>query len=257
MTFERIVIPNSTATINVTYNGFTPQAQTAFQQAVDIWQTLIVSPITINVTANWQPNPKPANLGSAKPAKFETNFAGTPLANVQYPAALANSIANQDLDTTQVDIETNFNSNRTDWYFGTDGNVLTDQCDLVSVVLHELGHALGFTNSFKFDDRVEQPTNGQGSRENPSNVFDQLIENAANQNLTDSTLFPNGSVQLGNELIGNNLFLNSPTTGIVNNGNRVRLYAPATWEGGASVVHLDENTYNNTINALMTPFFRA
>lgn len=163
MAFERIVIPNRTATINVTYNGFTPQAQAAFQLAVDIWQTLIVSPIAIQVQANWISNPSPINLASASPAKFETNFANAPLNNIQYPAALANSLAGRDLDTAQVDINTDFNSNRTDWYLGVDGDVPTGQFDLVSVVLHELGHALGFTGSFSFDDRAGQPTSGQGS----------------------------------------------------------------------------------------------
>ena len=255
MAFEHIVIPNSTATINVTYNGFTPQAQTAFQRAVDIWQTLIVSPIVINVTATWQPNSDPNNLGSASAAKFETNFTNAPLTNIQYPAALANSLAGQDLDTAQVDINTNFNSNRTDWYLGVDGNVPIGQFDLVSVVLHELGHALGFDNSFNFDDRPALPTSGQGSRDNNPKIFDQFTENGANQNLTDATLFPNNSTQLGNELISNNLFLDSPTTGTVNNGNPVRLFAPNPWRGGSSTVHLDEGTYNNTIDALMTPSF--
>src|SRR5262245_40681999 len=36
-----------TATITVTYNGFSPQAQTAFQEAVNIWQSILTSPVTI------------------------------------------------------------------------------------------------------------------------------------------------------------------------------------------------------------------
>jgi hypothetical protein len=36
-----------TATIQVNYNGFTPQAQAAFQYAVDIWASLITSSQTI------------------------------------------------------------------------------------------------------------------------------------------------------------------------------------------------------------------
>lgn len=250
MAFERIIIPNSTATINVTYNGFTPQAQAAFQHAVDIWQSLIISPVTIQVQANWVPNTNPVNLGSANPAKFETDFTGAPLANIQYPAALANSLASQDLDANRVDITTNFNSNRTDWYLGVDGNVPTGQFDLVSTVLHELGHALGFTDSFNFD-----ITSGQGRRADNPYIFDQFIENGAGQNLTDTTHFPNNSTQLGNALISNNLFLDSPEIRAVNNGNPASLFAPTGWIAGSSIAHL-ENIYNGTIDALMTPTLR-
>ena len=45
----------ATATFVVTYNGFTPPAQAAFQYAVDIWASLLTSPVPIHVTANWTP----------------------------------------------------------------------------------------------------------------------------------------------------------------------------------------------------------
>src|SRR5437764_13529779 len=52
-------VPNDvgaqSATITVTYNGFTPEAQAAFQYAVEIWQTQITSPVAIDVVANWTP----------------------------------------------------------------------------------------------------------------------------------------------------------------------------------------------------------
>jgi len=45
----------TTATINVTYEGFTSEAQAAFQYAVDIWASLISSPVEINVHASYEP----------------------------------------------------------------------------------------------------------------------------------------------------------------------------------------------------------
>lgn len=42
------------AEIIVTYNGFTSDARKAFQQAVDIWETLIESPVPIYMEANWE-----------------------------------------------------------------------------------------------------------------------------------------------------------------------------------------------------------
>jgi hypothetical protein len=45
----------SGATFNVTYQGFSADAQTAFQNAVNIWSSLLQSPVTINVLAIWTP----------------------------------------------------------------------------------------------------------------------------------------------------------------------------------------------------------
>ena len=42
-----------TATFQVTYSGFTPQAQAAFQAALDIWATHIASAVPIKIQANW------------------------------------------------------------------------------------------------------------------------------------------------------------------------------------------------------------
>ena len=40
------------ATINVTYNGFSPEAQGAFQYAVQLWERQITSPVVIEIVAN-------------------------------------------------------------------------------------------------------------------------------------------------------------------------------------------------------------
>ena len=37
------------ATFDVDYNGFSSQAQTAFQHAVNIWSTILTSPVSIKV----------------------------------------------------------------------------------------------------------------------------------------------------------------------------------------------------------------
>ncbi|MDO1502315.1 hypothetical protein Q2T40_19445 [Winogradskyella maritima] len=61
-------LPNC-STINVTYNGFTTQAQTAFQFAVDIWEDLLTSSVPITVNADFGPL-DPGVLGGAGPAGF-------------------------------------------------------------------------------------------------------------------------------------------------------------------------------------------
>ncbi|MEQ8975153.1 MAG: CARDB domain-containing protein [Coleofasciculus sp. C1-SOL-03] len=236
-----------TSTINVNYNGFSTEAQTAFEYAVDIWENLIVSPVPIEVEANWTPFGTNA-LGSAGPNDYDYNFANAAYANTLYPSALANSLAGFDLDTTAHDINANFNSDYSNWYFGTDGNAQTGQYDFVSVVLHELGHGLGFLGNMDYDFGT-----GQGSWWSQPMIYDHFTVNGSGQKLIDT--FPNNSVALGAQLTSDNLFFNGSNAVAANGGTNPKLYAPSTWELGSSYAHLDEATYGSgNSNALMTPY---
>lgn len=63
-----------------------------------------------------------------------------------------------------------------------------------------------------------------------------------------------GSVELGSALTSNNLFFQGPS---FEGGALPRLYAPIIFDGGSSIAHLDEITYNNTPSQLMTPISNA
>ena len=55
---------------------------------------------------------------------------------------------------SRYDIVANFNSN-VDWYYGTDMNCPDTLYDLVTVVMHEIGHGLGFTGFLFIDSNNE------------------------------------------------------------------------------------------------------
>ncbi len=233
------------ANISVNYSGFTSQAQTAFQAAVNIWANLIESPVPIIISATF--SPLGANvLGQAGPTQFLRNFPNAPLPNVFYPIALANSYAGTDLNSGIDDIQAQFSSNFSNWYYGTDGNTPAGKIDFISVVLHELCHGLGFISSMKY-------SSGSGSWGFAGNplVFDRFIINGSGQSLTNTAIFPNNSAALGSQLTSNNVFLSSPTSKAINGNNNVKLYAPSTWLPGSSISHLDYNTYAGTSNRLM------
>jgi hypothetical protein len=99
----RVDFPKSNTVINVNYTGFTSAAQTAFQFAVDIWESLIDSSVPISINASFA-NLGANILGQAGPETFIRDFSGAPQANTWYPIALANSLSGQDLDTTSSDI---------------------------------------------------------------------------------------------------------------------------------------------------------
>ncbi len=232
-----------TSTITVEYVGFDAQAQNAFQFAVDIWESLIESPVPIRIRAFWRPL-NAGVLGSAIWANAFANFDNAQNLNTFYPVALAEKIAGKQLNhPDSVDIFANFNSNAS-WYYGTTGTPPVNTHDLVSVVLHEIGHGLGFVDSYNF-------TSGQGSVGiNGSGVpfvYDLSLENSIGQNIF--TNFTSPSIAMGTQLTSNNLFFNSPTA-----LPKPRLFAPASFDGGSSIAHLDETTYPaGSPNSLMSP----
>ena len=236
--------PKSNTVINVNYTGFTPQAQTAFQFAVDIWEGLLDSSVPITVDAAFTAL-APNVLGQAGANTVNRDFSGATQTGTWYSAALANSLAGTDLDTTSSDISAEF-SNNFDWYYGTDGNVPTNQLSFVSVVLHELGHGLGF-----FGLMNNQSGNGSWGINGFPSIYDRFTENGSGQSLINTSLFPNPSTTLGSQLTSNNIFFDGTNANAANGGNRVQLYAPTTWNGGSSYSHLGE-VFNNTPNALMT-----
>jgi len=231
----------------VTYVGFTTQAQAAFQQAVDIWSSLITSPVTIHVTAVWKPL-QAGVLGSAIWGSVHANFDGAQRANTWYPVALAEKMAGTDLNATDdIDIYAEFSSTF-NWYYGLDGKPTTNTYDLVTVVLHELGHGLGFVDSYYVSSGYGYV--GAEKTEMPM-IYDLQLENASGQNLYKN--FDSGTKPLATQLISNALYYNSPSVLAANSGQRARIYAPTTFSSGSSISHLDETTYKaGDINSLMT-----
>ncbi|QNP53744.1 hypothetical protein H9L05_09485 [Hymenobacter qilianensis] len=138
------------ARIEVTYIGFPADARAAFQKAVDIWQSLLFSPVVIRVEARWEALDEGV-LGAAGATQIYRNLPGAPKSNIWYPVALAEKIAGQELNGTNADISAEFSSNF-DWYLGLDGLPPAGKYDLVSVVLHELGHGLGFVAASSYTD---------------------------------------------------------------------------------------------------------
>jgi hypothetical protein len=257
------------ATFSVTYTGFSPQAEAAFQAAVDIWSQLISSPVPIRVNAVWEPLGTGV-LGSAGSCGLWINVPNG-VSGVVYPDALADALAGADQDPLDCDIDASFNSNFTDWYLGTDGSPPTGKFDLVSVVLHELCHGLGFLGSAIVDDGVfEAGVNenecdsgiaGRGCWQLGASfpvIFDQFTEDNLGIALRHAGTYPNDSIALGNVLTGMDIYFDGAGANAGNGGSPPELYAPGTFDYGSSYSHLDETVYGaGHPSSLMTPFVGA
>lgn len=163
----RIVIINNNAP-GVGFNDPTPAAPVggnpgttkgeqrliAFQHAANLWGAMLDSTVEIRVQAQF--TALGANvLGSAGATFIFRDFTGNPgfpgaaFPLTWYHSALADKRSGFDraeasFGAGQPDIVANFSTNF-DFYLGLDANHGA-QVDLVAVVLHELGHGLGFAN---------------------------------------------------------------------------------------------------------------
>ncbi|MEO8481131.1 MAG: FG-GAP-like repeat-containing protein [Acidobacteriota bacterium] len=247
---------STAATISVTYVGFDafPQAQAAFQSAVDIWASLISTPVPISVRAQFTPL-APNVLGSAGAQYVWRDFPGAPVAGTYYADALADKLRGSDAYPGQFDILASFNSSFSSWYFGTDGNTPGGSYDFVSVVLHELGHGLGFLGGAN----VASGSGSIGLGGYPL-AYDRFVVTETGVPLLN---FLNPSNELGTQLTsgyapgdprGPGVYWSGSNAVSANAGLTPRLYTPSTWSPGSSYSHLDENTYvAGNPNSLMTP----
>lgn len=234
-----------TSTWVVSYTGFTAPQQAAFQAAVDVWSHIVSSPVPIRVDASFSSLP-PGVLGSAGPTySYYDSSIGDGIS--LYPAALASLLLGFDVDPSFSDITAQFSSVAANVYYGTDGNPPSGQIDFESVVLHELGHGLGFLGGMSY-------SSGVGTKGNPRYVYDLSTVDGSGRSLQLNAAYPNSSTALGSALTGGGLYWGGAQAAALNGGTAPKLYAPASWQPGSSYSHLDESTYPpGSINSLMTP----
>jgi hypothetical protein len=114
----------------------------AFTHAASIWSARLDSPVPIRIRAQFT-SLAAGVLGSAGPVQVFRDFPNAPLPGTWYHVALANKLAGVDVSPGSDDINANFSTNF-NFYLGLDNNH-GPLNDLVTVLLHEFAHGLGFS----------------------------------------------------------------------------------------------------------------
>ncbi|HEX8160976.1 MAG TPA: DUF4214 domain-containing protein [Pyrinomonadaceae bacterium] len=234
----------------------------AFQQAAAIWGATITSGPAIVIDASWAAqdcSPTAGTLGFAGTTTVFRNFTGAPVSNTWYPVALANALSGTDRNGATPEIHAQFNLSvgtsecltSLHWYYGLDNNHGSTGVDLVTVLLHEFGHGLGFQS---FTDEETGALFGGTSGGFPS-IFDRfLLDNSTGKTWPQMI----DSERVASAVNSGNLVWNGPQVladaGILSSGRDAaghpRVYAPNPIKAGSSVSHWDTVA---TPNQLMEP----
>jgi hypothetical protein len=249
----------------VNYTNYTTQAQTAFDYSCELWSYLLYSPVQIKINTyyyNYPGGPLGITFSNGR-----RDFAGAIMDSTMYPTTLGNFLAGTEINPGEYDMDIYLNG-AYNWYFGTDGNTPAGQYDFATVVMHEIGHALGFTSLAKktgssgsmgmllqSDFAPVSPSFPWPDQDSLPGIYDRFIVNNAGAHIDT---FANPSTALGTQLTSNQLYFDGPLSVAANGGIRPRLHAPGTFELGTCILHLNESTYpNGNPEELMTPYVTA
>ncbi len=240
------------------------QRSIVFAQAATIWASIVqpAADVTIDVefTALTPCEPDLGPVGSAGPQYIDRDWTTptpVPLPGTWYPMALAQHLRNVDYGVSAIG--SSFNSNigtsgcltGLTWYYGLDGNAGVNQADLLTIVLHELAHGIGFVSlvdnatgakaggfddvfmTFLRDDSLDKSWPAMTDGERVASAID-----------SDDLVWTGPQVQ-------HLLSILSGTETSTTNGYP-QMYAPGVLEVGSSVAHWDVDiTYDSGANELM------
>lgn len=233
----------------------------AFQHAANIWGRHLYSATPIRIGAQFTPlncSTYSGVLGSAGPTSIYKDFAGALHPSTYYPVALANALYGADLrQGSGYHINANFSSTigtpgcleNSGWYYGLDGAPPPGKFDLVSVVLHELAHGLGFISfadlstgqKFNgFNDTYIRNLERHGASPSAYTSMTDAQRSAANESSPDL------------HWIGANVKSATTVLSGGKNGDHAIIYAPSPKESGSSVSHWDKSM---TPNQMMEPTY--
>jgi hypothetical protein len=245
------------------------QRLNAFQFAANIWGATLVSGPTIVISAKWSPftnscTATTGTLGSSGTTALEAGFQNS-ISGFWYSIAQANALVGSgDLNGPAAEISAQFNSNigttncltNSHWYYGLDNPPALPNggIDLVTVLLHEFAHGLGFAS---FTDETDGSQAGNTPPGLPS-IFDKfLLDNTTGKTWPQMT----DAERVDSAKNDGNLVWNGPQvtidaattlTGGKDPQGHPQMFAPNPVKAGSSVSHWDR--FPIVPDQLMEPF---
>jgi hypothetical protein len=230
-------------------NGTTrgEQRLNLFNFAAGIWGAYLDTNVPIDIRSQFNPiagcTASGGVLGSAGTTGGVLNFPNAPIQNTYYHRALVNKYAGIDTNGATAEINTTFNSDvdngclggSSRFYYGLDNSTPAQRINLLVVLLHEMGHGLGFSS-------FVNGTTGALPNGFPDvytrHMFDRTTgkywhqmtdtERQASALNSNNVMWDGGSTRISSSYLTNGT---DPLTG------RVMLFTPTTFQGGSSISH--------------------
>jgi len=246
----------SKAVFNLTFDdSVSEQTKTATMFAANLWSEILTTDQTIEVYVTEKADEEDSKtLASAYAYDAVLDFASSYLPLHYNPIVISNRKLGSDISVGLPDIVVNVNASQ-EFYYGTDGKCPANKHDLVSILLHELGHGLGFFDSISATASfIKDSVASYGVSGGVGYAYDYFLINKEGVSLLDGISGMEDNVELFSKVTSNNVYFNGPLVRSLTNQVGAKIFAPTTWQSGSSISHLDESTYapGNT-DSLMTP----
>lgn len=226
------------------------QRLNVFNTAAAVWAAFLDSSVPTNVSSEFNSIPGCTTsggvLGSAGTVSVHRDFSGAEFAGTWYHAALANKRAGGDLVPANPEMQAQFNTDvdagclgvGTRFYYGLDNATPSQRINLFVVVLHEIGHGVGFssfvngsTGAFFGTPTAFPDIYSRYMWDESVDLYWHQMTNAQRQTsaLNTNNVFWDGpSVRLSSSFL---------TAGRQAGTGRVALYTPNPLQSGSSISH--------------------
>jgi hypothetical protein len=212
---------------------WTDEAKASLNEAADALTADFVAPKPVTITYKLADDNNPDNLAQASSALVEQEAPGY-FRTVVQQKLITGEDANGDQPDGDIDINW-----KADWALGDD--VTPEQADFKAVIMHEMGHTLGFDTNIQ----------GPGSAPVTNHpIFDKFVVNAEGEKVMNDDFTFNTAFEPN--LTGGNggLFFGGPNAMAAYDGKPVPLFTDPVW-GVSNVTHLDGRTFTGENKKIM------
>jgi hypothetical protein len=208
--------------------------------ALSAWSRVLVGTVPITVQARFSPSDNPSLLASAAPTDFVARD------GLLMPFSLAAQRGGAPVNPGGADLVIEFGPHVA-WDYVPDGVAAPGTFSFVYTAIHEIGHGLGFLDSF-------DPATGMVSNGLPT-PYDIYVNRGM---VSGKLLVSRDASEVRRDLLSADLYFAGPNAVQASAASikplpMVKLYAPDPYETGSSIAHLDQATYANVLTGLMVP----